>query len=78
MPRAKGSRNKPVLTLDERIAQVTAEIESLQEQIKEKKAELKQLNDEKAKEDQKRLMAAVLASGKTVEELIEMISGSAQ
>ena len=78
MPRPKGSRNKPVLTIDERIAQVTAEIESLQEQIKEKKAELKQLNDEKAKEDQKRLMAAVMASGKTVDEIIEMISGSAQ
>ena len=67
-----------MLTIDERIAQVTAEIESLQEQIKEKKAELKQLNDEKAEEDQKRLMAAVLASGKTVDEIIEMISGSAQ
>ena len=46
---------------------MTAEIESLQEQIKEKKAELKQFNDEKAKEDQKRLMAAVMASGKTVD-----------
>ena len=78
MPRPKGSKNKPVLTLDERIARVTAEIESLQEQIKEKKAELKQLNDEKAEEDQKRLMAAVLASGKTVDEIIEMISGSTQ
>ena len=78
MPRAKGSRNKPVLTLDERIAQVTAEIESLQEQIKEKKADLKQLNDEKAEEDQKRLMAAVTASGRTVDEIIEMINGSAQ
>ena len=78
MPRPKGSRNKPVLTIEERIAQVTAEIESLQEQIKEKKAELKQFNDEKAKEDQKRLMAAVMASGKTVDEIIEMIKGSVQ
>ena len=67
-----------MLTIDERIAQVTAEIESLQEQIKEKKAGLKQLNDEKAEEDQKQLMAAVLASSKTVDEIIEMISGSAQ
>ncbi len=58
MPRPKGSKNKPVLTIDERIAQVTAEIESLQEPVKEKKAELKQLNDEKAEGDQKRLMAA--------------------
>lgn len=78
MPRTKGLRNKPILTIDERIAQVTAEIETIQEQIKEKKAELKQLNDEKAEEDQKRLMNATLASGKTVDEIIEMISGSAQ
>ena len=69
MPRPKGSKNKPVLTIDEQIAQVTAETEILQEQIREKKAELKQ---------QKRLMAAVLASGKTVDEIIEMISGSVQ
>ena len=55
-----------------------AEVKFLQEQIKEKRAKLKQLNDEKAEEDQKRLMAAVLASGKTVDEIIEMISGSAQ
>ena len=73
MPRPKGSKNKSVLMIDERIAQVTAEIESLQEQIKEKKDELKQLNDEKAKEDQKRLMAAVMASGKTVDEIIALI-----
>ena len=69
MPRPKGSKNKPVLTIDEQIAQVTAETEILQEQIREKKAELKQ---------QKRLMAAVLASGKTIDEIIEMISRSAQ
>ena len=73
MPRPKGLKNKSVLMIDERIAQVTAEIESLQEQIKEKKDELKQLNDEKAKEDQKRLMAAVMASGKTVDEIIALI-----
>ncbi len=77
MPRPKGSKNKPVLTIDGRIAQVTAEIESLQEQIEEKKAGLKRLNDEKAEEDQKRLMAAVLARGKTVDEIIKMIGGLA-
>ena len=41
-------------------------------------SEFKQLNDEKAEEDQKRLIAAVMASGKTVGEIIEMINGSAQ
>ena len=74
MPRTKGSKNKSMLTVDERIAQVTAEIEALQEQIKEKKTELKRLNGEKEEEDQKRLMAAVLASDKTVDEIIGMIN----
>ena len=42
MPRTKGSKNKTTaLTIDERIAAVTAEIEALQEQVKSKKAEQK-------------------------------------
>ena len=76
MSRTKGSKNKATLTIDERISRMTTEIESLQSQIKEKKAELKKLNDEKAKEDQKRLMAAVLSSGKTVDEVIGLIDGT--
>ncbi len=76
MPRTKGSKNKSTLTVDERIAQVTAEIEALQGQIKEKKTELKKLNGEKTEEDQKRLMAAVLASDKTIDEIIGMINKS--
>lgn len=76
MPRTKGSKNKSMLTVDERIAQVNAEIEALQGQIKEKKAELKKLNDKKTEEDQKRLMAAVLASDKSVDEIIDMIHES--
>ena len=73
MPRPKGSKNKPVLSVDDQIAQVTAEIEALQEQLKKKKAELKKLSEDKAAEDQKRLLAAVMTSGKTVDEVIEMI-----
>ncbi|MDO4326900.1 MAG: hypothetical protein Q4E24_12835 [bacterium] len=73
MPRTKGSKNKVVLSVDERIAAVTAEIESLQEQVKEKKAELKQLKAEKEEEDQKRLLAAVAASGKSIDEVIALI-----
>ena len=67
-----------MLTIDEQIAQLTAEIEFLREQIKEKMAELMQWHDEKAEEDQKRLMVAVLASSWTVDEIIEMIIGLAQ
>lgn len=73
MPRTKGSKNKVVLSVDERIAAVTAEIESLQEQVKEKKAELKQLKAEKEEEDRKRLLAAVAASGKSIDEVIALI-----
>ena len=60
-------------SVDERIIAVTAEIESLQEQLKEKKAELKQLKAEKEEEDQKRLLAAVAASGKSIDEVIALI-----
>lgn len=74
MPRTKGSKNKSTLTVDEKIAQVTAEIEALQAQIKEKKLELKKLNGAKTEEDQKRLLAAVLASDKSVDEIIGMIN----
>ncbi len=76
MPRTKGSKNKSTLTVDERIAQVAAEIEALQGQIKEKKALLKKLNGQKTEEDQKRIMAAVFASEKTVDEIIDMINES--
>lgn len=74
MPRTKGSKNKSTLTVDEKIAQVAAEIEALQAQIKEKKLELKKLNGAKTEEDQKRLLAAVLASDKSVDEIIGMIN----
>ena len=76
MPRPRGSKNKPALTLDEQIVQVNAEIVALQEQLKEKKAELNNLNDAKADEDKQRLMAAVLASGKSVDDVVAMIGGA--
>ena len=77
MARTKGSKNKAsALTVDERIAAVTAELESLQEQVKEKKAQLKKLMSEKDEEDQKRILAAVAASGKTADEVIAMLHGT--
>ena len=78
MPRTKGSRNKAAVSVDERIAMVTAEIESLQEQVKGKKAELKRLMAEKAEEDQKRILDAVAESGKSVDEVIALIRESTQ
>lgn len=76
MPRPKGSKKKLVLSVDERITAVTVEIESLQEQLKEKKAELKRLKAEKEEEDQKRLLAAVAASGKSIDEVIALIENA--
>lgn len=74
MPRLKGSKNKEKpKTIDERIAAVTSEIESLQIQLKDKKAQLKELNAEKEAENQKRLFEAVLASGKSIDEIIAMV-----
>ena len=76
MTRPKGSKKKLVLSINERITAVTAEIESLQEQLKEKKVELKQLKAEKEEEDQKRLFAAVVASGKSIDEVIALIGNA--
>ncbi len=75
MARKKGSRNKvPGLTAEERIAAIDAEIENLQEQIKEKKAERRKLTAEKKAEDQKKLIDAVEKSGKSIEEIIAFVS----
>lgn len=60
-------------TLDERITQVNNEIEALQVKIKEKRAELKGLINEKAEDDKQRIMDAVVANGKTVDEIIAAI-----
>jgi septal ring factor EnvC (AmiA/AmiB activator) len=73
MARTKGSKNK-VVSVEDRIAAVTADIEKLQSTLKEKKAELKQLNVEKNEVDQRRLLTAVSASGKSVEEVIALLS----
>lgn len=75
MPRTKGSKNKASLTVEEKILAITAEIEALQEQIKDKKAELKQLNAEKLEEENKKVLDAFNASGKTAEEIIALING---
>ncbi len=76
MPRTKGSKNKTSLTVEERILQITADIETLQEQIKDKKAELKLLNAQKLEEENKKVLDAFTASGKTAEEIIALINGA--
>ena len=86
MPRPKGSKNKVTVTapVDERIAAVEQEIEELNAALKAKKKELRVLEKErekeakiaaekKAKEDKEKIDAAIAASGKTVEEILELL-----
>ena len=71
-------------TIDERIAAAEAAIASLTEELKAKKAELKRYQkmkeeaeriaaEKKAEEDRAAILAAVEASGKSVEEILELL-----
>lgn len=71
-------------TVDERIAAAEAAIASLTEELKAKKAELKRYQkmreeaeriaaEKKAEEDRAAILAAVEASGKSVEEILELL-----
>ena len=86
MPRPKGSRNKKSIpnNIDEQLSAITAEIEALSAQLKEKKAEQKKLlkaraeadrlaAKKKAEEDRKMILEAVQSSGKSVEEILEFL-----
>ena len=70
--------------IDERIAATEAAIASLSEELKAKKAELKRYQkmreeaeriaaEKKAEEDRAAILAAVEASGKSVEEILELL-----
>lgn len=94
MPRPKGSKNKKttistevietVESIESRIAAAEAAIETLTNDLKAKKAELKELvklkaeaeklaAEKKAEEDKAAILAAVEASGKSVEEILELL-----
>ena len=77
MPRTKGSKNKTnkSVSIDEKIKQVTEEIEALNATIAEKKAEIKELKKQKDESDKQRVLDAFLKSGKSVEEIMNLISG---
>ena len=90
MPRPKGSKNKAknvvMENADEKIAAVEQEIAELTDALKAKKAELKALvkakaeSDKiaaakKAEEDKAALLAAFEKSGKSVEEILDMLKG---
>lgn len=75
-----------VENIDERITAVESTIAEMTESLKAKKAELKELTkakaeaeklaaEKKAEEERTKLMKAVAASGKSVDEIISLITG---
>ncbi len=87
MPRLKGSKNKAkvvVENVDEKIIAVEAEIAEITANLKAKKAELKKLRkakievdkaaeEKKAAEDKAKILEAIEKSGKTLEEVMELL-----
>lgn len=84
MPRGKKKTIPVVENIDEKIAAVEDEIASLTETLKAKKAERKELAKakleadkaaalKKAEEEKEAILAAVAASGKTVDEILDML-----
>ena len=76
--------NISIESLDEQIKATEAEIESMTAALKDKKAELKALikskdqaekiaAEKKAEEEKARLLEAVAASGKSIDEILEML-----
>ena len=76
--------NISIDSLDEQIKATEAEIESMTASLKDKKAELKALlktkekaekiaAEQKAEEDKIRILDAVAASGKSIDEILEML-----
>lgn len=70
--------------IDEKIAAAEAKVAALTEELKNQKAELRKLNkakveaeklaaEKKAEEDKSKLMAAIAASGKSVDEIISLL-----
>lgn len=71
MPR--GRKKKENLTIDQQIEKINAEIQELNEQIKVKKATLKDLEKQKKEETLSTLVDAMKKSGKSIEEVLEML-----
>ncbi len=70
MPR--GRKKKPE-TVEEQMVLVQADIDDLSAKLKAKKKELAALESAKKLEEQQKLLDAVAASGKSVDEIIGML-----
>ena len=67
-------KKKTALTIDEQISEVKIQIDSLAEQLKEKKAELKSLEMIKEDEYRSKIIDAIAQSGKSYDEILEMLN----
>ena len=68
------ARRPKNVSVEELISGKEIEIENLSEQLKAAKAELKKLKEEKLLEDSQKIMDALAASGKSVDDVINMIN----
>ena len=68
------ARRPKNLNIDEMISNKEAEIAELSEALKTAKSELKQLKEDKLLADSQRIMDALAASGKSVDDVINMIN----
>lgn len=88
MSRPKGSKNKKNIVvpadIDEQIAAVGIEIAKMSESVREKKLQLKNLNklkviaerqaeEQRAAEQKQKLLDAFEASGKSIDEVLELL-----
>ena len=65
---------KTNLSIEELISAKEQEISNLSDQLKNAKAELKELQEKKTIEDSRNVMEAIAASGKSIEEVLAMIN----
>lgn len=70
---ATRGRRKKEISVEEKIVLVQNEINDLTTQLKDKKKELADLEEEKKAQEQKALLDAIIASGKSAEEVIAFL-----
>lgn len=70
---ATRGRRKKEISVEEKIVLVQNEINDLTTQLKDKKKELADLEEEKKTQEQKALLDAIIASGKSAEEVIAFL-----
>ena len=71
---ARGRKKQVNLTLEEQLEAVDNEILECKEQLKDLKEKRKELNEQMEGIQKEKLYRAVVESGRSVEEIIEMIS----